>query len=162
MWSHPWWIIHHSGSHKIQMYALHFVLKPAQTLRLAALRASTHIKPWLWSSWIQYKNVTNSNWSFCAETLHISIYIWSQCPNFDRQLWMSLPTAVWVTHCRPDCISRTQQMRARESAREETMVSFSANPNGFPLLKFSAIFLAYLLTSYYMEAQDNVVAMHEN
>lgn len=52
-----------------------------------------------------------------AATLHVYVYISSQCPNFDRQLWASVPTAARVTHCRPECIFiQTQQLTATEFA----------------------------------------------
>lgn len=56
----------------------------------------------------------DNKWRLDAATFRACIYIWSRCPNFDRQLWMSLPTAARMTHCRPDCVLRTQQLTAPE------------------------------------------------
>lgn len=60
------------------------------------------------------KNAADDEWRFDAATFRACIYIWSRCPNFDRQLWMSLPTAARVTHCRPDCILPTQRPTVTE------------------------------------------------
>lgn len=80
-----------------------------------------------------------------AATLHVYVYISSQCPNFDRQLWASVPTAASVTHCRPDCIFiQTQQLTATE---------FATAPPSLCLLKLflpltvSAITLLYISAS---------------
>lgn len=68
-----------------------------------------------------------------AAALHVDVYISSQCPNFDRQLWASVPTAARVTHCRPDCIFiQTQQLTATE---------FPASPLAPPSLCLLKLFL---------------------
>lgn len=60
------------------------------------------------------KNAADDEWRFEAATFRACIYIWSRCPNSDRQLWMSLPTAARMTHCRPDCILPTQRPTVTE------------------------------------------------
>lgn len=53
---------------------------------------------------------------------------------------MSVPLAVRVTHCRPDCISTT--LRAREFASEEAMCG---NPNSECFRPPSLLFISRLL-----------------
>lgn len=90
------------------------------------------------------ENATNNKLN--AATLHVYVYISSQCPNFDRQLWASVPTAASVTHCRPDCIFIQTQLTATE------FVMFPPPPSLcllklFLPLTVSAITLLYISAS---------------